>query len=74
MGSIVPGAGAVPGAGKEDPRDGSWGWGGEGSPAFGEPESGDPRKETTERKSRIQQLGGLREREAWIGRDTGHRV
>lgn len=46
MGSIVPGAGAVPGAGRgrEDPGDGIWGWGVEGSLVFGEPENEESRK------------------------------
>lgn len=48
MGSIVPGAGAVPGAGSEDPGEGSRGRRGE--PASGETECGEPGKESRDKK------------------------
>lgn len=59
MGSIVPGAGAVPGAGRgrEDPGDGSWGWGVEGSLVFGEPENEESRKEARKRNGGEQAAG-----------------
>lgn len=59
MGSIVPGAGAVPGAGRgrEDPGDGSWGWGVEGSLVFGEPENEESRRETRKRNGGEQAAG-----------------
>lgn len=59
MGSIVPGAGAVPGAGRgrEDPGDGSWGWGVEGSLMFGEPENEESRRETRKRNGGEQAAG-----------------
>lgn len=76
MGSIVPGAGAVPGAerGSEDPGDGSWGWGVEGSLAFGEPENEVPRKETRKRNGRGQ-AGRLRGRKGGVDeKGSSHRV
>lgn len=77
MGSIVPGAGAVPGAGRgrEDPGDGSWGWGVEGSLAFGEPENEDLRKEMRRRNRESRKAGRLRGRKGGVDEEgSSHRV
>lgn len=57
MGSIVPGAGAVPGAEREDPGEGSRGR--TGRPASGEIKSGEPRIETGGKKMAQGQLGRM---------------
>ena len=49
MGSIVPGAGAVPGAGREDPGEGSKGEEKRGTGVW-ETESGEPRKKIRGKK------------------------
>lgn len=58
MGSIVPGAGAVPGAEREDPGEGSRGRR-TGQPASGEIKSGEPRIETRGKKMANGQLGRM---------------
>lgn len=73
MGSIVPGAGTVPGAGRgrEDPGDGSWGWGVEGSLVFVEPENEESRKE----KKRERIGSRLKGRKGGVDEEgSGHRV
>lgn len=61
MGSIVPGAGAVPGAEREDP--GRWGWGAERCWHLGTPEWG-AKERNHGRENGIGQLGqvGVTER------------
>lgn len=67
MGSIVPGVGAVPGAGRgrADPGDGSWGVGRRGQPGLWESESKNPRKETRKRNGK-DPSGRLRGREEGV--------